>query len=110
MRNISEMALMGNRGCILGDSGNSMITVENLERLRGIPILFISGGQSAVYSPESTLRDYEILRARFNPANYKRVVFEDRGHLDTWIGKTSNKDVYRSVEQHVRESMADRIK
>jgi hypothetical protein len=53
-----------------------------MTRLRGIPILFFSGSENAVFDPQSTDISYTRLRDTFGEEWYGRVVFEGRGHLD----------------------------
>ena len=60
---------------------------ESLENLRDIPILFFSGAENVVYTPEATLTSYTVLRGKFGEGGYERLVFEGRGHLDCWMGE-----------------------
>ncbi|KAJ7669021.1 hypothetical protein B0H17DRAFT_1209789 [Mycena rosella] len=59
------------------------------------------GGDNVVYNPQSTGKAYyKDLRGRFGTAPYRRVVVAGYGHLDTWMGKRSNVDVYPSARGH----------
>lgn len=75
----------------------------NLERLRGLKIQFLSGASSAVYNPMSTSESYDLLRHEFGTRDYERVVVADYGHLDTWMGKDSYRDVFPKVYGHVEK-------
>lgn len=97
---------MATNGFVVNNDLQSLVTVQNIERLRDIQILFIHGGQNAVYSPESTMRSYDSLRDQLDSSHYERWVFEERGHLDCWMGKSSYMDVYPVVEQHARKTIA----
>lgn len=73
----------------------------NLERLQGIKIQFLSGGANVVFDPLSTLTTYDMLRRKFEINDYERVVVKGYGHLDTWMGKDSWRDVFPRVRGHV---------
>jgi hypothetical protein len=110
MKNLEQLMFMGTHGYVVDNDENSLLTVENLQRLRDIPILFIHGEKNTCYSPESTMKCYDVLRHTFNHDSslYERVVFESRGHLDCWMGKQSYLDVYPQVEQHARTTIIAR--
>lgn len=82
---------------------------ENVERLRGIPILLFVGADNAVLSPEATQKTYERLCDVLgtNPdgsdatLNYRRKVVPGYGHLDGWMGRNAWKDVYPFVREEV---------
>ncbi|KAF8208662.1 hypothetical protein K438DRAFT_1812671 [Mycena galopus ATCC 62051] len=93
---------MGRAGYVLDNAGNDLVTEANVGRLEGLPILFVSGGDNAVYSPVSTSMAYDDLRERFGPTLYQRVVVSGYGHLDTWMGQRSRHDVYPVVLQHIQ--------
>ena len=107
MANLKQLMFMGRNNHIVDNNMASLLTPQNLVRLQDIPILFIHGGQNAVYSPRSTENDYEALREAFGPSLYERCVFEEKGHLDCWMGKASFKDVYPRVEEHARKITQD---
>jgi hypothetical protein len=105
MTNLRHLMFMGSHSYVVDDASRSILTDENIERLRNIPIFFIHGGHNTVYSPESTLKDYDLLRDKFGASQYERWVFEDKGHLDCWMGKGSFIDLYPRVEQHASKTM-----
>ena len=105
MRNLKQLLHMGTQGYIINNSFESLLTDENIERLRNIPILFIHGTNNGVYSPESTLKDYDLLSDKLDASMYDRWLFDDHGHLDCWMGKSSFIDVYPKVEQHARTTI-----
>ncbi|KAH8723205.1 hypothetical protein GQ44DRAFT_774258 [Phaeosphaeriaceae sp. PMI808] len=74
---------------------------SNLDRLKGLKIQFLSGGANVVFDPWSTSESYDMLREKFGPENYERVVVAEYGHLDTWMGKDSCRDIYPRVQSHV---------
>ncbi|CAJ2507065.1 Uu.00g082510.m01.CDS01 [Anthostomella pinea] len=80
---------------------SDLTTNDNLRRLGGLPILFVSGRDNAVFSPEATLRSYETLCDQFGDKDYRRRVIPGYGHLDCWIGRNAWKDVYPVVRREV---------
>ncbi|KAF7342089.1 FAD/NAD(P)-binding domain-containing protein [Mycena venus] len=103
MTNLSHLMRMGTIGHCIDNQGNNLVTDANLARLQGVPILFISGGDNVVFTPVSTNMCYDDLRERFGPTLYKRVVVNGYGHLDTWMGERSRRDVYPVVLQHIEK-------
>lgn len=97
---LKHVVRMGSRGQCLDNELTPLITPDNLSNLKDLPILFISGTDNEVFDPESTLRDYEILRHRFGEANYRRFLVKGYGHLDPIIGKRAAEDVYWRVYEH----------
>jgi len=108
MNTLQKLMFMGSNGFVVDNNEISLVTPQNLERLRDIPILFIHGGANTVYSPESTEKDYDFFREMFGGEHYERVVFHGRGHLDCWMGKTCFRDVYPAVETHARKTILAR--
>ena len=101
---------MGYNGYIVDNNSNTLLTSENIERLRGIPIFFIHGNENAVYDPISTMKDLDLLTETFGNQKslYDRQLFLDKGHLDCWMGHESHNDVYFQVEQHARATILER--
>ena len=92
----------GTHGSCLNNKLQPLMTPRNLERLRGMPILFVSGTENQVFDPESTLKDYELLRRRFGEEYYRRFLVDGYGHLDPIIGKNAAEDVFWKVHEHVK--------
>ena len=109
MKNLEQLQFMGSHSYIVDNEYNSLLTDENLERLRHIPISFIHGEDNAVYNPVSTDQDYSTLLELFkDSSHYKRKVFTNKGHLDCWMGSKSYIDVYRWVEERAKETIVER--
>ncbi|KAJ7097404.1 hypothetical protein C8R44DRAFT_949487 [Mycena epipterygia] len=98
---LTQLTSMGNAGHVLDNDGHNLVTDANLARLEGVPMQFISGGDSVVWDPVSTSMNYDTLRERYGPALYRRVAVPGYGHLDTWMGKRSKDDVYPIVRDHL---------
>jgi hypothetical protein len=79
----------------------NLVTPTNIARLKGVPILLVVGAENVVFTPASTDVSYDVLRDALGSDDYERIVFEGRGHLDTWIGEGAYKDVYPIVQGHV---------
>jgi hypothetical protein len=78
-----------------------LVTRENLERLRGVRIGLLSGGDNAVWDPLSTKSSFDALREVFPGGEYERVVVGGYGHLDCWMGKRARRDVFPRVRRHL---------
>lgn len=74
MKALTQLMQMGNNGYVMDNEGKSLVSEANVERLRGVPILFISGGVNAVYTPESTNISYNLFREAFGVDDYQREV------------------------------------
>jgi hypothetical protein len=107
MKNLEQLTYMGSHGHIVDNKNQTLLKPENIERLRGIPIYFIHGDKNTVYDPVSTMKDYDLLCSKVENGEflYKRSIFQEKGHLDCWMGHSSFKDVYVEVEKHARATI-----
>jgi hypothetical protein len=62
---LAHVVRMGTSGEPLDNERKSLLTNDNLERLKGLPILFVSGSDNEVFDPETTWKDYEMFSHRF---------------------------------------------
>ncbi|KAK9250884.1 hypothetical protein V1507DRAFT_327650 [Lipomyces tetrasporus] len=85
------------------------VTANNARKYLNFPISFIHGDKNQTYNLESTDADYNFLRDVNGPDLYRRKVFQDYGHLDTWFGVEAYKDIYPWVLEDI-EFRADRNK
>ncbi|CAI7661418.1 unnamed protein product [Penicillium discolor] len=99
---MKQVVRSGTRGVCLDNDSCPLLTAENLQRLQGLPILFVTGTENQVFSPESTLKDYELLRRQFGERLYRRFLAEGYGHLDPIMGKHAAEDVYWRIFAHLR--------
>jgi len=99
---MKQVVCMGTRGVCTDNNSLPLLTDENLQRLQGLPILFVSGTDNQVFNPESTLRDYELLRRKFGEKHYRRFLAEGYGHLDPIVGKNAAEDVYWRILTHLK--------
>ncbi|KAG8408450.1 hypothetical protein J3458_019485 [Metarhizium acridum] len=102
---------MGRFGAVStnGPAYEDLTSADNVERLRGIPFFFFSGGDSDVLSPMATQKTYERLCNTFGVSagrdgggiQYRRKVIPGYGHLDGWMGRNAWRDVYPMVREEV---------
>ncbi|KAH6699057.1 hypothetical protein BKA61DRAFT_496631 [Leptodontidium sp. MPI-SDFR-AT-0119] len=94
---------MGYRGFVTTNAPlfKDLTTEHNLRRLKGIPMMFFSGSDNKVLTPESTDKSYSIMRDMFGTANYSRHVIQGYGHLDCWMGRQAYKDVFPIIREEV---------
>lgn len=78
-----------------------LVTPRNLERLRGLKVLFLYGEDNAVWSAGATKRSFDVLREIIPEGEYERCVVRGYGHLDSWMGKDAVRDVWPGVGRHV---------
>ncbi|KAJ5666351.1 Glucose-methanol-choline oxidoreductase C-terminal, partial [Penicillium maclennaniae] len=104
---MKQVVRMGTKGRCTDNKSHSLLTDENLQRLQGLPILFVSGTENQVFNPESTLKDYELLRRRFGERHYRRFLAEGYGHLDPIVGKNAAEDVYWRILTHLKSCSED---
>lgn len=99
---MKHLVRMGTKGICLDNDLRPLLTTQSLQRLRGLPILFISGTDNQVFDPESTLKDYELLRRQFGEKIYRRFLAEGYGHLDPIVGKSAAEDTYWRMLAHMK--------
>ncbi|KAI2894196.1 CAZyme family AA3 [Aspergillus niger] len=107
MRSLQWLMESGRKENVLanGPTFTNLVTPENLERLKGIPILFLSGTGNMVFTAENTDISYTTLCNVHGRDWYEREVFPGKGHLDAWMGSTAYQDVYPRVRRHVDQIM-----
>lgn len=101
MVNLHHMMYMGCHGFVTDSHDASLVTPQNIARLKGLPIFLFSGAEGDVYAPDNTDLSFTMLSETNGSLCYRREVFEDRGHLDAWMSPTAHKDVYPRVLQHI---------
>jgi len=71
---------------------NYLDGIDNLT----MPIHFIVGDRNQQMLPESTLRTQRWLQDHFpdQRGRYTRTVYPDYGHMDTFIGKNADRDIF----------------
>ena len=104
MRSLKHLMAMGMQGKVLDSKGkDNLITPENLERLRGIPMYLFSGMENSVYDPVTTMDSFDLLRTELGEEFYKLDKIPNYGHLDCWMGPKAYKVVYPRFEKHIEK-------
>ncbi len=67
--------------------------LSNTNRFR-IPISFITGEHNRMFVPRGLQMTHDLLRAANGPELYTRHVIQDYAHLDLWIGRDAERDVF----------------
>lgn len=107
MVNLDHLMYMGTHGFVTDDHNTSLVTKSNLDRLEGVPILFLSGAENMVYSPESTDTSFTTLASHFQQRGYDRKVLQGYGHLDCWMSEAAVEDVYPAVRRHILSCLTE---
>ncbi|MCA9049231.1 MAG: hypothetical protein KDA89_10915 [Planctomycetaceae bacterium] len=70
--------------------------LPNYERLK-LPITFVHGENNRLFLPEGSLKTYEFLCDRNGTEYYDRIVFPGYAHMDCFLGRNADRDVYPQV-------------
>ena len=89
---ISEIAT---RGFAVAADGSD-VYLPHVQRLR-LPIDFLAGRLNQIFLPETSQRTLDWLVAHNGPELYTRKVFADYAHMDIWVGRTANRDIFPYV-------------
>ena len=71
-----------------------------------MPIDFIAGRQNQIFVPETSQRTYDWVRTHNPEGRYSRHVFQDYAHMDLWIGRTANKDIFPFIEAKLEAALS----
>jgi cholesterol oxidase len=82
------------------DAHGEDVYLPHVKRMK-LPILFLAGGYNRIFLPESSKRTMEWLVAHNGPALYERAFLPDYAHLDGFVGRNADKDVYPIIVQHL---------
>ena len=87
-----QIARILNKGFAVSADGEDCY-LPNYERLN-MPIAFIHGAKNRIFLPEGSKKTFDFLCEKNGPENYVRRVIPDYAHMDCFIGKRADKDVY----------------
>lgn len=100
---------MGERGYVCANAPlfENLVTPENIQHLKGIPIFLFSGADNKTLTPESTEKSLEQLREELGEQNgiVQRHVFDGYGHLDPWMGQYAYRDIWPKVLAQVEKAV-----
>ncbi|KAK0655657.1 hypothetical protein B0T16DRAFT_424392 [Cercophora newfieldiana] len=107
MKMLNLLARQAREGNLLTTLFEKLDTPENIERLRGIPIMLFVGNDNAVVGKEGARRSYDRLcdafgsRDESGQVQYRFRVIPGYGHHDCWMGKNACRDVYPIVLEEI---------
>lgn len=110
MMSLEHLMYMGTHGYVTDNHNTSLVTKPNLDRLKGLSILFLSGTENVVYSPETTDTSFTTLTSHFQQAGYERKLLQGYGHLDCWMSESAVDDVYPAVFHHIEKCLKSESK
>ncbi|KXH33092.1 glucose-methanol-choline oxidoreductase [Colletotrichum simmondsii] len=108
MANLNHLMYQGTHEVVTDSQNESLVTPQNIARLKGLPIFLFSGSENEVYAPENTDISFTTLTEANGGVCYERQVFQNRGHLDAWMSPTAHKDIFPRVEQHIQNVLNDK--
>ncbi len=80
-------------GGVVVDAQGRDTYLPNVANL-ALPVDFVAGARNQFFSPESSQRTFDWLVAHNGPTFYTRNVFPDYAHMDFWIGRRANVDIF----------------
>lgn len=94
MRPFEQLADIVRLGVTVDAQGrDTYVTAANAPRL-AMPIDFVVGARNQIFLPETSQRTLDWLVEHNDADLYTRHVFEDYAHMDLWIGRSANADVF----------------
>ena len=86
---------------VTADGGDAYL--PHLDRAR-LPMTFLSGAHNRVWLPESTKLDHDWLVEALGPEGFTRVVLDQHGHQDSFMGAESYKLGFPAVLAHLERA------
>jgi cholesterol oxidase len=91
-----HMAVMVRRGGRAVDARGGDAYLPQTERFR-MPVSFITGEHNRMFVPRGLEASYELLRSANDPELYTHHVVPGYAHLDLWLGRDAERDVFPTV-------------
>jgi pimeloyl-ACP methyl ester carboxylesterase len=88
-----HMGVMVRKGGRAVDAQGRDVYLSNTDRYR-MPIAFITGEQNRMFLPRGLEATHELLGAANGPELYTRHVLPGYAHLDLWLGRDAERDVF----------------
>ncbi|QSQ20039.1 hypothetical protein JY651_32825 [Pyxidicoccus parkwayensis] len=95
MTTFKQISLMLRKGHAVSAEGEE-VYLPNIHRLR-LPMAFIHGAENRLFLPRGSQETFKLLSEKNGPDYYVRHVIPDYAHMDCFIGKNANRDVYPLV-------------
>jgi pimeloyl-ACP methyl ester carboxylesterase len=97
-----HMGVMVRKGRAVDAHGRDAY-LAHTDRFR-MPISFLTGAHNRMFLPRGLATSHELLREANGPDLYTHHVLEDYAHLDLWLGRDAERDVFpialRELERH----------
>jgi cholesterol oxidase len=105
---ITDMTMMAHLGrCAreerLVAADGADVYMPHVERA-ALPMTFISGAHNLVWLPESTKRTHDWLVAELGPDRFTRVVLDQHGHQDSFMGAEAYEQAFPAVLAHLERA------
>ncbi|OVA10027.1 Glucose-methanol-choline oxidoreductase [Macleaya cordata] len=94
-------------GFIVNSNGKNTYLIHP-ERIT-LPTTYISGGRSLLVTPQTSFFANQYMKLHQPGYKHTRVVLENLGHSDIWIGEDSWKKVFPHILSHIKSSEEERI-
>jgi pimeloyl-ACP methyl ester carboxylesterase len=91
-----HMAVMVRRGCRAVDARGGDTYLPRTQRFQ-MPVSFVTGEHNRMFVPRGLEASYDLLRAVNDPELYAHHVVPGYAHLDLWLGRDAERDVYPIV-------------
>ena len=88
-----HIAVMVRRGGRAVDARGRDVYLSNTDRFR-MPMSFITGEHNRMFLPEGLAATHDLLRGANGPELYSHRVIEGYAHLDLWLGRDAERDVF----------------
>ena len=88
-----HMGVMVRKGGRAVDARGRDVYLSNTDRYR-MPISLITGEHNRMFVPRGIEATHDMLRAANGPELYTRHVVEGYAHLDLWLGRDAERDVF----------------
>jgi cholesterol oxidase len=92
---LEHISLMARRTIAVDHLGND-IYLKSPGNLT-IPVLFLAGRYNRIFLPATSKRTLEWLRDNNGRRQYARIVLDDYAHLDGFVGKHADKEVWPDI-------------
>jgi hypothetical protein len=91
-----QMGVMVRKGGRAVDADGRDVYLPHTERFR-MPVSFITGEHNRMFVPRGLAATHELLSAANGPDGYAHHVVPGYAHLDLWLGRDAERDVYPIV-------------
>jgi len=94
-----HIATILNKGVVVDKDGND-VYMPHLDRL-AFPIFFIAGADNHEFYPITSERTLAVLSERNGAQHYQRQVFPGYAHMDCFVGKTADADIFPAIARYL---------